>query len=139
MNMSVIEIIKLGHKYLKLWPEHDDLVKYFADYSAIMASRFVCRVFPALAVTVVFVQLYLGSVAVLGQALMYGLFIISMPIQALVMLGVKADKQLPPSLASWYREAVVKLKHNDAEHELSLKNPRYLDLALLLNITYRDQ
>lgn len=136
--MSALEIIKLGHKYLKLWPDHPELVKYFADYSAVIAGRFVCKVFPAMAVTVVFVQLYLGSSAMLGQALMYGLFIISMPLQALVMLGLKADKRLPPSLASWYREAVTKIKGQSTKDPLSLINPRYLDLALLLNITYRS-
>ena len=35
MNMSVFEIIKLGHKYMRLWPEQVELANYFAEYRAV--------------------------------------------------------------------------------------------------------
>ena len=139
MNMSVVEIIKLGQKYVKLWPEKAELNHYFAEYRAVQSSRFVCRYLPAVAVIIFVVQLSLGSLSALPQALFYGLFILSMPVQSLVVLGVKADKMLPPSLASWYREGVAKVNENGGNIELSLQKPRYIDLASLLNLTYSGQ
>ncbi len=115
MNLSVVELIKLGQRYCKLWPEKAELSRYFADYRAVQSARFVCRYFPALALFTVVMQLYFASgfftgsgeinkaINALPKALVYGVFLLSIPVQALVILGVKADKYLPPSLASWYR------------------------------------
>jgi len=136
MNMSIFEIIKLGQKYMKLWPNKAVLVNYFAEYRAVQISRFVCRYFPTLALITFVVQLYLGSFAVLPQAVVYAVFMLSIPIQALVMLGVKADKFLPPALASWYKEGVARVNEQGGDIKLSLHKPRYFDLANLLNLTY---
>jgi uncharacterized membrane protein YfbV (UPF0208 family) len=109
MNISVVQLIKLGQKYLSLWPDKPELMRYFSDYRSVQSARFVCRYFPALALFTVIMQLYIASGYPLGQgsinqtlnalpqALMYGLFLLSMPVQALVLSGVKADKLLPPS------------------------------------------
>jgi len=154
--MNVVEIIKLGQKYLKLWPEKSELGQYFDDYQAVQSGRFVCRYFPALALFTFIMQLYVSSGYPLGsgsidkallalpQALVYGLFLISMPVQALVLSGVKADKFLPPSLATWYRESIEKAKEqNDSNIPFGIKaqtnRPRYIDLAQLLNITFANQ
>jgi uncharacterized membrane protein YfbV (UPF0208 family) len=136
--MSVLEIIKLGKRYMLLWPERSELGNYFADYRAIQVSRFVCRYFPSLAVLSVVGQLYFGSSTMLPQALFYGLFIVTMPAQALVMLGLKADKFLPPSLSSWYKEGVAKINEQGGNIKLSVNKPRYLDLAQLLNVSYKN-
>ena len=135
--MSVIEIIKLGRKYLELWPNKKELLYYFSEYRSIQVARFVCRVFPYLAILTFMVQLYLGSLQLLPQALVYLLFILSMPLQALVMLGVKADKYLPQSLAQWYKEGVAKINEQGGDINLSVSKPRYIELAYLLNITYK--
>lgn len=134
--MSVIEIIKLGQKYLGLWPDKKELLYFFSEYRSIQVARFVCRVFPYLAVGVFIVQLYLGSLQLLPQALVYLFFILSMPLQALVMLGVKADKYLPQSLAQWYKEGVAKINEQGGDIKLSVSKPRYIELAYLLNLTY---
>jgi len=136
MNMSVVDIIKLGRKYMNLWPQRIELASYFSEYHAIQLGRFCCRYLPGLAVFVFIIQLYLGSLEVLPQAVVYTLFILSIPVQALVMLGVKADKILPPALASWYKDGVAKVNESGGHIKLSVHKPRYLDLANLLNITY---
>ena len=61
---------------------------------------------------------------------------LSMPIQALIMLGVKADKFLPPALSSWYKEGVARVNEQGGDIKLSMQRPRYFDLANLLNLTY---
>lgn len=136
MNMSVIEIIKLGQKYMKLWPNKAELANYFAEYRTVQFSRVVCRYFPALAVVSAFVPWYLNVDIATSQILFYFLFILSMPVQALVMLGVKADKYLSPSLATWYKQGVARVNEQGGKIKLSLHKPRYLDLAMLLNVSY---
>jgi len=156
MNLSVVQIIKLGQRYLNFWPEKSELSHYFSDYQSIQVARFVCRYFPALALFTVIIQLYFGSGYPLGQgsldgvanalglALVYGLFILSLPIQALVILGVKADKFLPPSLASWYRSGLEKAKEQEQKQKsnlsaLTIYKPRYIDLAQLLQLTFASK
>ncbi|TMM44840.1 DUF412 domain-containing protein [Colwellia ponticola] len=167
MKLSVVQLIKLGQKYLSLWPEKPELRNYFEEYQGVQSARFVCRYFPALALFTVIMQLYLtsgyhlgqGSVShaidALPQALVYGLFLLSLPIQALVFSGVKADKLLSPSLASWYHSRLAKIKqqgnqsdakqgdyssttgdNNNALANLATYKPRYIDLAQLLQLTY---
>ena len=154
MNLSVVDLIKLGQRYCKLWPEKAELAKYFADYSAVQSARFVCRYFPALALFTFIMQLYFASGYLTGSgsinnainalplALVYGIFILSIPVQALVILGVKADKFLPPSLASWYRTGVEKVKEQ-GDHskfkDLSLSKPKYIDLAQLIQLTFASR
>jgi len=136
--MNIFEVVTLGQKYMKLWPEKSELSVYFADYRVIQVSRFVYRYFPSLAILSVIGQLYFGSIAILPQALTYGIFILSMPLQALLMLGLKADKYLPPSLSSWYKEGVAKINEQGGDIKLSVNRPRYFDLAQLLNISYKN-
>jgi uncharacterized membrane protein YfbV (UPF0208 family) len=151
MNLSVVELIKLGQRYINLWPEKAELAQYFADYRAVQSARFVCRYFPALALFTFIMQLYFASelftgsgsinsaVSALPQALVYGLFLLSIPVQALVVLGVKADKFLPPSLASWYRTGLEKAKEQGSQSkltDLTVSKPRYIDLAQLLQLTF---
>jgi hypothetical protein len=136
MRMSVFEIIKLGRKYLQLWPEKVELASYFEEYRAIQVSRLVCKYLPGLTLFIFIIQLYFGGFNALPQAIVYALFILSIPVQALVILGIKADKFLPPGLASWYKEAVAKMNQQGGQIKLSLTKPRYLDLASLLNSSY---
>lgn len=139
MNMSVVELIKLGRKYMQLWPQQAELGHYFAEYQAVQMSRLAFRYLPGIALFSLIMQLYFASFAFLPQALVYSLFILSLPIQALLMLGVKADKYLPATLASWYKESVAKVNEAGGSIKLSVDKPRYIDLAKLLNISYKSQ
>jgi hypothetical protein len=166
MNISVVQLIKLGQKYLLLWPNKPELAQYFEEYRGVQSARFICRYFPGLALFTVIMQLYVASGYPVGQgtvdnalsalplALVYGLFLLSMPIQALVFSGVKADKLLPPSLASWYQSGLEKIKQQSQQQKnskidisvslaieptiskLAVYNPRYIDLARLLQLTF---
>lgn len=138
VNMNVFEIIQLGRKYKSLWPQRAELGQYFEEYQSVQVARFVCKYFGYLAVVVFILQLYMGSLEALPQALFYALFIATMPVQALIMLGVKADKFLPPALANWYKEGVAKINQGGGDIKLSTSKPRYLDLAKLLKVTYSN-
>lgn len=136
--MNVVEIIKLGQKYKQLWPEKIELAGYFEEYRSIQISRLVCRYLPGVALFVFIMQLYLGGIQQLPQSVVYAFFILSVPVQALVMLGVKADKFLPPALSNWYKEGVAKINQSGGDIKLSVQKPRYIDLAQLLNVSYSN-
>jgi uncharacterized membrane protein YfbV (UPF0208 family) len=136
MKLTVYEIIKLGQKYLKLWPERAELEQHFVEYRTIKISRLVCKTMPGIALFSFIMQVYIGSSDIIVQALVYSLFMLSFPIQALVLMGVNADKFLPPALASWYKESVARVNESGGQLRLSTQRPRYLDLANLLNVTY---
>jgi uncharacterized membrane protein YfbV (UPF0208 family) len=144
---------------LSLWPNRKELALYFTDYKVVQSARFICKYFPGLALFTFVLQLYFASglfsakefgalsmdatLDALPLALVYGLFIASLPVQALVMLGVKADKFLPPSLASWYRDGIEKVKSSKSNEpmnplitQLATYKPRYIDLAQLLHLTF---
>lgn len=134
--MTLLEIILLGRKYLNLWPESGELTHYFAEYRSICVSRFVCRYSIFFAVFIIALPYAANIHSYLNQSIVSALFILSMPIQAYIILGVQADKYLPPSLASWYRESVAKVKEQ-GDLKLTVSNPKYLDLVTLLNLSYR--
>lgn len=136
MNMSVIELIKLGRRYMLLWPERSELKQYFIEYHAVQVARLSYRFLPGVALFVLIMQLYFSGLDALPETLVYVFFILGIPVQALVILGVKADKLLPPSLASWYKEGVAKVNQNGGDIKLSINKPRYFDLANLLNLSY---
>lgn len=136
MKLSVIALIKLGLKYIKLWPERSELAEYFVDYRAVQMARFSYRVFPGMALLTILLPLGLGYNELMAHMTVYGIFIGSMAVQALVIMGVKADKLLPPSLAQWYKEAVAKYNQGGGQIKLSVAKPRYIDLATLLNMSY---
>jgi len=136
--MNVVEIIKLGQKYKQLWPQKIELAGYFEEYRSIQVARLVCRYLPGVALFVFVMQLYLGGIQQLPQSVVYAFFILSIPVQALVLLGVKADKFLPPALSNWYKEGVAKINQGGGDIKLSVQKPRYFDLAQLLNVSYSN-
>ena len=139
MKLSILEIIVLGRKYINLWPSRTELGEYFSDYQAVRMSRLVCKIMPGLALFSLIMQVYFGSWAVLPQALLYTLCILSFPLQALIFMGIKADKFLPPGLEGWYKESVARVNQSGGDLKLSSGRPRYLDLAQLLNLTFQNK
>ena len=137
MKMSLLQIIQLGRKYLKLWPESPELLQYFSEYRQITVSRFVCRYSWHFAGLIVALPFVTNITELYSQSIASALFISSMPVQAYIMLGLQADKYLPPSLASWYKEGVARINEQGGSIKLSVNKPKYIDLVSLLDISYR--
>ncbi|MFD2166900.1 terminus macrodomain insulation protein YfbV [Thalassotalea euphylliae] len=137
MNLSVVALIKLGYRYMQLWPKRAELAQYFPDYRPIQLARLVFNYAPAIGLLALVAQLALLTHAPLVQGIFYAVFFWSLPVQAMVMLGVQADKVLPPSLSAWYKEGVARYNEQGGNIKLSLHKPRYIDLATLLNMTYQ--
>ncbi|MGJ8694041.1 MAG: terminus macrodomain insulation protein YfbV [Thalassotalea sp.] len=137
MKMTLLQVIQLGRKYLKLWPERTELLQFFAEYRQITVSRFVCRYSWHFAALIIALPFAASLPEMFSNSLVSALFISSMPLQVYIMLGLQADKFLPPSLASWYREGVAKINQQGGSIKLSVTNPKYIDLVNLLDISYR--
>ncbi|REL35432.1 terminus macrodomain insulation protein YfbV [Thalassotalea euphylliae] len=138
MKLSVSALIKLGYQYMELWPKRPELAQYFAEYKTVRFARLVVNYAPGLAVLSLILQLGLQPTNGLVMGLFYFILLLSMPVQAMVMLGVNADKALPPSLAAWYKQGVARYNQQGGSIKLSVNKPKYLDLAKLLNMTYQQ-
>ncbi|REL29402.1 terminus macrodomain insulation protein YfbV [Thalassotalea euphylliae] len=138
MKLSVSALIKLGYQYMELWPKRPELAQYFAEYKTVRFARLVVNYAPGLAVLSLILQLGLQPTNGVVMGLFYFILLLSMPVQAMVMLGVNADKVLPPSLAAWYKQGVARYNQQGGSIKLSVNKPKYLDLAKLLNMTYQQ-
>lgn len=135
--MSLLQVIILGRKYLTLWPEHIELQQYFSEYHAVAISRFVCRFSLHFAVLILVLPFAANATEYLSQSIASSIFIASMPIQAYIILGIQADKFLPPGLATWYKEGVARMNEQGGNIKLSSNKPKYFDLVELLNLSYK--
>ncbi len=135
--MSLLQIILLGRKYLTLWPERAELMQFFSEYHAISISRFVCRYSLHFAVLVLALPFVANATDYVSQSIASSIFIASMPVQAYILLGVQADKFLPPGLATWYKEGVARINEQGGDVKLSVHKPKYFDLVTLLNLSYK--
>lgn len=137
MKMSLLQIILLGRKYLALWPERAELMQYFSEYYAIAMSRFVCRYSLHFAVLVFALPFVTNATDYLGQSVACSVLIASFPVQAYIILGLQADKFLPPGLAAWYKEGVARVNESGGDIRLSAHKPKYFDLVQLLNLSFK--
>ena len=138
MKLSVTALIKLGYQYMELWPKKPELAQYFPEYKTVRLARLVVNSAPGLAVLSLILQIGLQPTNGLVMGLFYFILLLSMPVQAMVMLGVNADKVLPPSLAAWYKQGVARYNQQGGSIKLSVHKPKYFDLAKLLNMTYQQ-
>lgn len=136
MKMNLLQIILLGRKYLSLWPNKAELQQFFEVYKQVIISRFVCRYTIHFAMFILILPFVFSYYAMIQQTIVSVVFVLSMPIQAYIMLGLQADKILPPALAAWYKEGVARINQQGGGIKLSVNKPRYMDLAELLNLSY---
>ena len=139
MQQSLLKQVKQGRQYINLWPQRPELIQYFSEYRAVLVSRFVLKYGAILALVAFLMPILFIGIEQLKQSLVYSLFIGSLPVQALFLMNNKSKEKLPPSLASWYRSGVEKLKVHNNAGELMINNPTFLDLAKLLNISYSQK
>jgi uncharacterized membrane protein YfbV (UPF0208 family) len=138
--MNLLDIIFLGRRYLKLWPEKTELLNFFAEYRQVLIGRMVCRYsahFAALIFALPFaLPLPVDSDYFIQNTLVVSLFILSLPVQVYIILGLQADKYLPPSLAKWYKEGISNIDQNNTAVKLTTGKPKYFDLVQLLNLSH---
>ncbi|MDX1304307.1 terminus macrodomain insulation protein YfbV [Photobacterium sp.] len=127
-----------GQQYMATWPIRKELALMFPEPRYIKATKFATRVMPAIAVMSVLSQMAFNNYDALPQAIVVAFFALSMPLQGLWWLGKRSRTVLPPSLATWYREIYEKIKNEGYAMQPLKKQPRYLELAEVLNRAFQQ-
>ncbi|KOO03688.1 terminus macrodomain insulation protein YfbV [Vibrio nereis] len=137
-KVGLVHSLRNGQKYMDIWPMRKELNLLFPEQRIIKATRFGIKVMPAIAAISVLTQMVFNNYQSMPQAVIIALFAISMPIQGIWWLGNRANTQLPPSLASWYREIHHKIVESGFALEPVKSRPRYKELAQVLNRAFRQ-
>ncbi len=123
---------------MAIWPMRKELAPMFPEPRYIKATQFAIRVMPAVAVISVLSQMVFHNYDAIPQAMIIALFSLSMPLQGLLWLGRRSRTDLPPSLATWYRELHDKLENEGNAMQPVKAKPRYLELAQVLNLAFKQ-
>ncbi|MCE0496195.1 terminus macrodomain insulation protein YfbV [Vibrio salinus] len=137
-NVGIVHSLKDGQKYMDTWPLRKELSAIFPEHRIIKATKFGLKVMPAVAAISVLTQMVFHNIGAMPQAIVVALFAISLPLQGMWWLGNRANTRLPPSLASWYRELHQKIIESGFALEPARKQPRYKELAFILNRAFRQ-
>ncbi len=135
---GIIHSLIDGQKYMDTWPMRKELNLLFPEARIIKATRFGIKVMPAIAAISVLTQMSFHNLQAMPQTIVVALFAISLPLQGIWWLGSRANTQLPPSLAGWYRELHQKIIETGFALEPLKAKPRYKELALVLNRAFRQ-
>ncbi|MDO6543512.1 terminus macrodomain insulation protein YfbV [Photobacterium sanguinicancri] len=135
---SIWSLLRNGQDYMAIWPMRKELAPMFPEPRYIKATQFAIRVMPAVAVISVLSQMVFHNYDAIPQAMIIALFSLSMPLQGLLWLGRRSRTDLPPSLATWYRELHDKLENEGNAMQPVKAKPRYLELAQVLNLAFKQ-
>lgn len=135
---GIIHSLRDGQKYMDTWPMRKELNLLFPEARIIKATRFGIKLMPAIAAISVLTQMSFHNLQAMPQTIVVALFAISLPLQGIWWLGSRANTQLPPSLAGWYRELHQKIIETGFALEPLKAKPRYKELALVLNRAFRQ-
>jgi uncharacterized protein len=137
-DVGMVHNLRDGQKYMDTWPMRKELSLLFPEQRIIKATRFGIKVMPGVAAISVLTQMAFNNVSDLPQAIVIALFAISLPLQGIWWLGNRANTDLPPSLAGWYRELYDKITESGCSLEPVKARPRYKELAFILNRAFRQ-
>ena len=137
-KVGLVHNLRDGQKYMDIWPMRKELTPIFPEQRVIKATRFATKSMPAIAAISVLTQMVFNNYQAMPQTVVIALFAISLPIQGFWWLGNRANTQLPPSLAGWYRELHQKIVESGGALEPIKSKPRYKELAKVLNRAFRQ-
>lgn len=138
MAHTFTSVMRDGQDYMKVWPMQKQLFSLFPDGQIIMATQLGIKIMPPFAVISAAIMLNANGGSFLPQALAVAAFFISLPVQGLLWLGLRANKPLPPSVKGWYREIHLKMKEQGCHLHSMKSQPRYKELALLLKTAFDE-
>ncbi|MCL1098293.1 terminus macrodomain insulation protein YfbV [Shewanella gelidii] len=128
--------MKEGRRYMRTWPMVRQLGFYFPEYRVIRATQIALPVMPFMAILAGLSQIYLYGWNFLPQAIALALFFISLPVQGLLWLGLRARHPLPLTLLDWGNELTAKLASMGTHCPPLGANACYLDMAIILKMAF---
>lgn len=130
--------IKDGNEYMRTWPMEKQLYSLFPECRIIAATKFGIQVMPPIAIMIVALQLHYLGMEYLPQALTFGIFFFSLPLQGMLWLGNRSNQPLPPSMLAWYRDIYHKMQQQGCTIEAIPPKPRFKELAKLLHKAFKE-
>ncbi|MFW7523320.1 terminus macrodomain insulation protein YfbV [Vibrio ostreicida] len=137
-KVGLVHNLRDGQKYMEIWPMRKELNMLFPEQRIVKATKFGIKVMPAIAAISLLTQMAFNNYQAMPQSIIIALFAITMPIQGMWWLGNRANTQLPPSLAGWYREIHQKIVESGFALEPLKTRPRYKELAKILNRAFNQ-
>lgn len=138
MQKSATAILRDGREYMDVWPMQPALAVVFPENRIIRLTRWAMGYFPAIAAISLVVQLQYFGYEHLSPALAIALLILSMPLQGLIWLGMRANTILPPAVALWYKEIYENMVSQGYQPKPLGPNPKYRDMAHLLRKAFDE-
>lgn len=135
---SLVVRLRRGNAYLHVWPKERALAVIFPEYRIISATRLGLWCMPAFVTLSLLMQFQFGSPTLWPSVVASVLFMTSLPMQGLYWLGKRADTQLPPSLATWYRKLYEKMALAGAPVTEPVTRPRYFELGEALSLAFKQ-
>ncbi len=138
MLSNLFHDLVTGHQYSKKWPVKPQLYAIFPECRVIKATHFAVMFLPVIAIISFCIQVAVLGYEFMPQALAMACLILSMPLQGYYWLGKRAQQPLPMSLVNWYGQLENKLLEQGVSVKSNSSKLRYLDMALLLNLAFKE-
>lgn len=132
------ELLKQGDHYLKSWPKQSCLYSLFIDSKVVCYTQLLIKLFPAFIILIVGLYMLLPTYFSWPQTATFMLFLIGLPVHCFLWLGKRSQQLLSPSLFNWYVEISEVLDAQKKANQVMMKNPRFIDLANLLNRGFKQ-
>lgn len=139
MHTDFSGTVQLGVNYSKTWPMQPELASLFPENRLIRFTLMLKQWMPAAAVLSFCVQLQYSGMSHFWLAASWALLLLSLPIQALFLLGQRARTPLPPQLQGWYQQIRQHMQQAGLPTpQPAQAKPVFHDLAIVLRSAYQQ-
>lgn len=138
MQTDFSRTVQMGMNYCKTWPMQPELAMLFPDNRLIRLTQLLKHWMPAAAVISCCVQLQYSGMAQFWLAVSWALLLLTLPVQALFLLGQRAATPLPPHLNGWYKQIRQQMQQAGVDTPQPAQRPVFQDLAVVLRSAYQQ-
>lgn len=131
-------LLKKGDHYLKTWPKQHCLYSLFVDSKMVRYTELLIKLFPGFIVLIASLYFIWPTYFTWPSTATFILFLIGLPVHCVLWLGKRSQQNLSPSLLNWYIDISEKLNGNKLEKLVLINEPRFIDLAKLLNKGFKQ-
>ena len=133
---ELIKLVKLGQRYLSLWPNNKQLGAIFPETRLIVFCVLLQKTVPAIACLSFVVQFSYFGQDVVPRAIAMSLLIISMPYQGLIWLGYRSQQPLSVALVNWCSDIRTQMIEAGMNVRPVPSKASYMDMAQILHDAY---
>ncbi len=138
MQTDFSRTVQMGINYSKTWPLQPELALLFPENRLIRLTLLLKHWMPAAAAVSFCVQLQYSGLSQFWLAASWGLLLLTLPVQALFLLGQRAATPLPPHLHGWYKQIRQQMQQAGVNTPQPSQQPVFQDLAVMLRSAYQQ-